>query len=204
MGAFRAFPHKRVRLEQIEATWRELSGRISRQITSETSFWKRKYFALSPTVLATVRRFYNHTLARKYIENSVQLEQRLMGLNPKHFVVQPVQFFSVNGSNVLERVYPGPNARDFLLNIRDSKFFNLLKSRLKRKGIDLDLGQHFEMVKESLQKARHEFLETVEGMKMGNSASTAYFNIVLLDFDPQSRKVLLAFVDTENPSSIPE
>jgi len=161
--------------------------------------WKRKAFSLSPTSLATVRSFRTPVEALQYQKNSDKFRQEIMKKKPKHFTLQLVQFFDRKGDHLLERVYTGPNLVDFSDSV--GRYYGFLKQRLKKKGIDLDDPKQFTEMNKKLGKAFKE----LEGLffplsKHGNGLDDV--NTLILDYDPKTKKFLLALIDHEHPQSL--
>jgi len=198
------FQPKTVKPEHVERLWREWQKpeKPKKRLVDGYSQCGRKVWALSPTLLATVRRFGTPEQAKEYIEHSKQVEAEVMEANPKKFVLQPTQFIDVRGANILERVYPGPDCLHFRLSRRslgsNPRYFAALKRRLERKGINLDKqAQLFEMERIVYEA----FLELRE---LGASGIREEINTLFLDFDPKTQKVLFAIIDHAYKGSICE
>ncbi|MFA4855938.1 MAG: hypothetical protein WC634_05130 [archaeon] len=198
----RAFPPKTVALARIKKFWKEWQNpEKARQELLPGTPWHRKVLALSPTTLATVRRFRNPEEARQYVINTLNIERTVREANPKKFALQQVQFFSRKGNLLLERVYPAQSV-DFVLNVlRKSRHSEALKRKLKRKGINLNNSEHYLRFEDAVQQAYEELLK-IEKTKLQTRIHPV--NILVLDFDPATSRVLFAIIDHELPPSIKE
>lgn len=162
----------------------------------------REVLRVSPTTLGTVRKFRTTEEARAYVRNTMLIEKTIMDEKPKTFELQPVQFFSRKDSLLLEGVYRGPDVNAFMFpELKEPRYLESLKKRLKRKGIDLDKKEVFLKIKKIVSKAYEELLR-IEVAKM--PIATEACNLLFLDFDPKTKKVLFAIVDHEQPRSIQE
>jgi len=195
----RVWADKAVAPEQVQAFWRKVGSgeKVQKRLLPGTK-WARDVLAVSPSALTTVRRFYGEKNAALYMRNSRLIVERLMAENPRTFVIQPVQFISRHGSMVLERVYPGVDMEHF--GKRIGRYFWVLQRRLQRKGIDLGNERQFRRVKDALENAYKEAQE-IRKRCGGLDFTTSKQNYLLLDFDPTTRKVLLAIIDHEFPGS---
>ncbi len=199
--ALRIFPRKKIGKRRIGLFWADWEqGKRARGILVP-SYWKRKVMAISGTALVTVRRFPGPGKAREYAKNQMMVEREIMMMNPKHFVLQPVQFFGIRGNNLAERVYPGPDCKHFSRG--EGRYFNALKKRLKRKGIDMATDYR------KLSHILYEAMKELQGIgyimrKKGIGISAIHNNFLVLDFDLEGKKALIAIIDREYPASLPE
>jgi len=191
---------KKVAKKHIWAFWlKQLHPRKIRRQLVPSEHWTRKVETLSPGTITTIRRFSSTEKAEQYIKDSKQAEDEVMLGNPKHFVIQPVQFFDRKGKWLLERVYRGPDF--FRFKRKEGKYFNALKIRLKKKGIDLEDSEKFKEIKEKISKAGQELNKLLVTKLQRGSPEV---NFLILDYDLETSKVLIAFIDTEYPNSLRE
>jgi hypothetical protein len=199
------FKPKKVKPELIEKFWREWEEQHAREPKEEdkrrerlaSKPWTRTVWALSPSVAVTVRRFRSEEFAKKYMESQREIEKTIIKkINPVHFSLLPVQFFGRRGPNILERVFPGPDV--FHFEYKDGRYYRALKRRLKRRGINLDDPKDYRLVERAALRALGELT------KKYRRIAVIDVNVIFLDYDPRTRKALLAIVDHELPDSIKE
>jgi len=204
--ALKVWKHKKIQRKEIEKAWRDWqAGRRQRERliphSNKASFlWQRVVFALGHSTLVTVRRFPSIKGAVFYMKHSKHIDKELMASNPKKFVLQPVQFFSRRGANILERVYPGPDFH--MLQYKHGRYYEALKKRLKRKGINLDKKEDYLRVFNAFNDGRNEAIRIAQ--RKGLVFNLEIPNMLVLDFDPKTEKVVLGFIDRETPMSIQE
>ena len=203
-NGLRAAHPKKVKSEYIKKFWREWDKPDkAKKLLIVNSEWHRKVWAVSPTVLATVRIFTgknSNKEARMYVKNSRVFEKRIMSAKPEKFVLQPVEFLGSNEGKLLERVYRGVDLNHLKLKKSTPRYLASLKRRLKRKGIDLEKESDFLRVNKAAEEAFEEINKILK-TKLKEKLPILRVNCLLLDFDPKTGKVLIASVDHGNPPS---
>ena len=195
---------KKVSEKYIADFWkRHSNGKInSRQLVLNRV---RRYYAISPTILGTVRRFPNALDLREYIGHATSSVKKINALKPKNFELMPAQVLDIDYKKnyALERVYQRPSVEQVLGEKRikifvDLKkeenfekqsmpFLNSFKARMQEKGIK------FEEVKKSVKKAFIEFERKAE--KLGLNIDSHNSNILVIDYNPGTKKVVFAVID---------
>ncbi|MDO8647702.1 MAG: hypothetical protein Q7R70_04785 [Candidatus Diapherotrites archaeon] len=197
--AFYKFPKKTVSRERLDSFWTDwrVGKRVKKFILP--MFNARQVVAVSPSVLGTVRRFRSDDQARVYWHDADKVNKIVKLLKPKTFNLLPIQLLDLNGSNILERIYLAPTISDIEGEIKGGIFqnrhFKHLAARLERKNVPI------EKVWKACEKAAEEAdkISKIEGQKL-HGASFYLFdshksNILVLDYNPKTKKVLLGLVD---------
>lgn len=194
---FEPFKHREVEKKHIKTFWKLSEKKYTRgKILHPSSGWDREVYALSPTQLVTVREFETAKDAKQYVENSNEIIQKSNNQKPKHYLLQPIQFFNIKGKRILERVYPGPSIYAF--SYKKGRYYGMLKQRLTRRGIDLDKRSDYQRVRTAVDKAHSELIANSSNL----IEDTSIGNFLVLDFNPETEQVLLGVIDFANPESI--
>lgn len=155
-------------------------------------FHSRRVFAVSPSVLGTVRIFKSPERAREYVRTSGAIVKSVNSRNPKKFRLFRTQILDIKGNMVLERVYPRPSLFDLgnrypleteIQSIRYAKqFFDLMKRR----------GVSRAEIANSSQLAYNELLASIP-----NSLTFDWTeqNILVLDYQPKTKRFLFGLVN---------
>jgi len=184
-------PEKQPSQARLEAFWKDFEAgkRIGERLTPSRG---RKVIAVTPTVLGTVRRFKSVAEAENYARKADTFLTTIKRANPKNFELLPIQFFGIKGKNLLERVYLAPTVSDFQL--KEGRYINWFIERMKNKGIS------YKEANKASNKACDELGVIVK--KHHLNIDTNATNVLVLDYDPKTRKILFGLIDVGG--SIPE
>ena len=186
---FRALLEKKISRKRLDAFWDyfDAGEKHRKQIASG---YTRTVSAVSPSVLGTVRYFSSREAAMEYVKKSSQIVSALNSLRPKRFELLPVQVLDVNGTKVLERVYAAPSCSD-IIDGRENRylkgFFDLRKGIPKQEIADATSIAYEELGELEIELGRR-------GLYF-DATST---NILVLDYDRETKKVLFGIVDNRH------
>ncbi|MFA4907545.1 MAG: hypothetical protein WC602_04720 [archaeon] len=176
---------KPVSREKLNAFWERCAAnaQIGKQI-SEAS--EQKVVPITRSVLGTVRIFDSGKSAREYVKRTRNFVSQINSEKPERFAVMPVQILDIRDNRVLERVYLAPSLRTISSDFRN-RYTKLFFSRMRAKGANLEEARN------DIGSAYLEFIK-IEGKRNLNFDS-AEGNILVLDYDPKSRRCLFGLVD---------
>jgi len=152
----------------------------------------RKPVYASPSMMGTVREFADKEHMAEHIGRVSRINRLGSQTKFKTFEFQPTQILAVDRKNLrtLERVYRAPNAARILGSYKwnrfNSPFGRVFLKRMQKK----EAG--FKGMKMAVQKTLLEIYEKISS-KIGFDDSET--NILVLDYDPETKKPLIAIVD---------
>ncbi len=200
-------PNKKPTSEQVARFWtdwsegkRRRTGRKSQKPWFDQSgFRKRVPVKVTPTLLGTVRTFENRKYLRQHLRYVTAVNKFFRKAKFRYFEFQPTQIFSVDRKNLrtLERVYPAPNAFSIKSAGEGSLLYGKwLSRRLRKKNVPFQafLG----ILGEALTEFRRTAFDAASDVAPRNrlyGIDVSDSNILVLDYDPVQKKVLLSFVD---------
>jgi hypothetical protein len=193
-------PQKKLSSEQRRQFWKkyavgEIKENKKRQFTRNRS---RMPVYASPTLMGTVRRFRSKKDLLEHIKIVSKINR--LGIQTKFetFEFQPTQILAIDRKKLqtVERVYRAPNTRQILEenpeNGFGSPFGKQFWRRMQQKGVSL------EELRKALNDANNEISTKILHNPQAPSFDFFNQNILLLDFDPETKKPLIAIVDHGN------
>lgn len=178
-------PFKPVKLNKAEK--RKIPERIKNGVRGRLSDLRnRKVFAIKKGVLATERVFKSKQDAQKYIRLVKRFEKFVLKNKPQ-FELVPNEFFHVKDNTVIERVFTGVSFEDMAYNPR---YLPFLKRRVNGKINHIAFLEEIRKATVDLAIIRQLFKT-----QTNISLDIASNNIIILDYNTKTKKVVLAFVD---------
>ena len=187
---FYSFPQKKIARERLNAFWRDYKKgkRVRKLISPYSKYNNRQVIAVTKTVIGTVRVFRSETGAKEYAKITKGVFESIKKANPKTFELHPIQILDIRGKNVLERVYLTPSILDIKCSwFENRKYLTDFVKRINKKGIPL------KKIEEKIYEAYME-LQSIRVEKALNF-DHGENNVLVLDYNPKTKKVLLGLVD---------
>lgn len=153
----------------------------------QVGMWKREPVAVTPTVLGTVRNFRKEETLIDFLSRVKACNDRFK--SAKTFDFQPTHVLSVDAEKLrlLEHVFRAPAIHNILERDRNALYQDALYNRLHRKQVD------FEEFFEAVRRAHNEILQHVDIQTF--HLEPFGVNLLVLDYNPKTKKPLIAFVD---------
>lgn len=164
----------------------------------QNGLWKREPVAVTPSILGTVRTFTNlkgqpHRELVSLFREKIRRSNEVLNYLGTKFEFQPTHILAgrerPNGDiQLLEQAFRGPT----LANLMESRhtgnlYSRALRSRLRRKKVKMKEFMH------ALRLAEAEILTLNRYNQFHDDLHQA--NILVLDYNPQTKKPLLAVID---------
>ncbi|MDD5147880.1 MAG: hypothetical protein PHH08_00265 [Candidatus ainarchaeum sp.] len=194
-------PEKKLSPERQKLFWREYdAGRIKestkRVLDRTMGTGSRKPVYASPSMMGTVRNFRTRKDMLRHIQKFARTNKIGTQTKFETFEFQPTQILAVDRKNLrtLERVYRAPSVARILDANAETVFGTLSNSHFGRKFLERMQKKRARL--QDMQSAvRRALLEIDEKIlpKIGFDPSES--NILVLDFDPKTKKPLIAIVD---------
>lgn len=202
----RIIPKKHVDSKRIKQFWMDYDlgkrragkERVERMGGRFSSHRSRGPVAVSPSLLGTVRNFRSRKFLQVFLQNVHCLNNFFSDRKQEHFVFQPLQVLHVDLGKlrVLERVYRSPNVYQLLYDTPSPDSYGgmlcrKLFDRLEKKGVSR------KELNSAVQKAYAEYLSIIVPKILSShfNLDVHELNVLVLDYDPETKKVLLAQVD---------
>lgn len=193
----RVIPRKRVSPEQVRRFWADYDAH-GRRSTRILRFFRggrfRQPVAFSASLLGTVRLFYDRRHLMFFLNKVNRLNRFFRDRKQEHFVFQPVQILHIDRKNfrLVERVYRFPNVDQIITPPMEGTYgfslYQRLVEKMKKKGVSHSEWWH------AVMKAYDEYSNMVD-YQSDIYLDVRKANTVVLDYDPKTKKVLLAQVD---------
>lgn len=158
----------------------------------------RKVVAISRSVAGTVRAFESGVEARRYVRNCRLIAKVINSMarsRNENLEVLPIQILDIKDNKILERVYPRPSCL-VVYSMSPGlpwpgRYAKSFFDSMKRKGISQ------EEVKEAVTVAHGKLKDIKWDMLRANKSDfdSADSNILVLNYDPKTKKVLFGLVD---------
>jgi hypothetical protein len=185
-------PEKKLSPEQRRQFWGRFGAGEIKENNKRlfASGWRRAPVFASPSLMGTVRKFSSREDLLEHIKSVSRMNRFGMQTKFETFEFQPTQILALDRKNLqtLERVYRAPNGRQILEenpeNGFGSPFGKQFWRKMQQKGVGL----------EELKKAFNNAYTEI-WTKIYVHFDLQRTNILVLDFDPKTKKPLIAIVD---------
>jgi hypothetical protein len=213
---FDNFPHKEISQEKLDLFWKDYFNkkRIFKKIVSDNGI---EVMAVTPTVLGVVKATNNINGVLGYLTKVLEVNKFFAKQKPKTFDLRMNQVLDVKEVAygryyILERVYPTITCEDILSGdlIGSALWKNLLQNsysnrytkpfvnKMLRRNIDFD---EFRL---AVTEAKDEFIKLSYNLIRSHDAKTDLYydlagrNLLVLDYNPETKKVLFQIIDVNN------
>lgn len=177
---------------QLERLKQRTSAGLTGKPKKTSRYQSRKFIPVSPNTMGTIRQFETRKELKWHID-LVRKTNQLFSAKHQLFEFVPTQIFLVdkNEARTVERAFRAPNIRNILFSsprqFFNSDFGKSFLRKMEKKGVKL------EELRNALKKASDE-INTIASQYV-RPIDTNKSNILVLDFDPVSKKPLIAIVD---------
>lgn len=198
--AFQKFLFKRPKKQALDLFWKEYNAgeRVRKSIKRGERI---KAIAITPTIVATPRKFRNKKDLVKYIRKIKLIEKEIKKAAPKIFELCPARFLGAKADTLLECAYPAPDLLHLMAQPitrwhitelkKESRYRLRFIRRIEKKGVKW--GAIEEQIREDAKKVVNEVKQIIKdrGLQFDFGPS----NIIALDYDPHRRKFLITIID---------
>jgi len=193
--ALRRPPAKKLSPAQQKAFWENYNAGRIRENTKRRfmSVKSRSPVFASAGLMGTIRKFENRQAMLMHIRAVSRMNRIGTGKKFVHFDFQPTQILALDKKNLrtLERVYRAPNIFQVTIGaseIAKSPFGRQFLRRMQEKKVSI------EEVQDALLVAKKELFQEF-AQKNALDYDFAESNILVLDYNPETKKPLIAIID---------
>jgi len=183
---------KIIQEKTINEFWENYLQNKIRKKEIRTGYTLKTVYKTSPSTMGIVREFPNPQYFQEYLSNAKEIRQKIMKCKPQYFEIQPIQIISTHHTNlrnyIMERVYPSMSI--FAIRHVTQPQNNLMKMflrKMKNKNVN------FKELKQETEKGLDELSQLLAKNKI--NCSVPANNVLVLDYNPKTKKVLFGIVD---------